>query len=68
MPISTTGNGNLDTATAEIAIALHAAQPGYQDQYYYDEAARLRDVIMAGTRELDGKSACTTCGPVVSAR
>jgi hypothetical protein len=53
MPISTTGNAAVDSAAAEIAVALRDASPGRRDQHYYDEATRLRDAIMAGTRELD---------------
>lgn len=51
--IRTTGNGDVDTATAEIAVALGDADPGKSDQHYYDEAMRLRDQIMQGTRVLD---------------
>lgn len=54
MPIQTTGNGDIDTATAEIAVALRNASSALcTDQYYYDEAVRLRNAIMAGTRNLD---------------
>jgi hypothetical protein len=54
--IRTTGNHDIDTATAEIAVALRNSSFTVQrDQDYYDEAMRLRDAIMAGTRELDGK-------------
>lgn len=56
--IKTTGNADIDTATAEIAVALRDASAGtvrgpYPDQRFYDEAMRLRDQIMAGTRNLD---------------
>lgn len=52
--INVTGHADIDQATAEIAAALRDASkvPG-PDEWYYDEAARLRDAIMAGTRELD---------------
>ena len=53
MPIKVTGNRGLDDAAAEIAIALRDARPGMRDQAYYDEAMRLRDEIMKGTRQLD---------------
>jgi hypothetical protein len=46
MSIRTTGNPDVDTATAEVAVALRDASPGKTDQYYYDEAMRLRDVIL----------------------
>ena len=52
--INTTGNADIDEATAEIAVALRNACPvtcGEQDHYH--EAMRLRDAIMKGTRELD---------------
>ena len=51
--IKTTGNAQIDQATAEIAVALRDACPGQREQEYYDVAMRLRDAIMAGTRELD---------------
>lgn len=56
--ITTTGNSDIDTATAEIAVALRDADLGtvhgpLPEQHFYDEAMRLRDAIMAGTRELD---------------
>ena len=56
--ITTTGNAELDSATSEIASALRHASPGtvhgpLPDQYFYDEAMRLRDAIMNGTREMD---------------
>jgi hypothetical protein len=50
--ITVTGQPDIDQATAEIAVALRDASPGKRDQHYYDEAARLRDAIMAGTRAL----------------
>lgn len=54
--INTTGNADIDGATSEIASALrHASPVDYGDQYFYDEAMRLRDAIMAGTRELDAE-------------
>ena len=55
MPIETTGNPRVDTAAAEIAVALRDASPGRREQSYYDEAIRLRDEIMRGTRELDSQ-------------
>jgi len=53
--IKVTGNHSIDNATSELAIALHhaLAGSGHGDQFVYDEAMRLRDAIMAGTRELD---------------
>ena len=53
MPVITTGNASVDDATAEIALALRDGDPRKRDQHYYDEAMRLRDAIMQGTRELD---------------
>jgi hypothetical protein len=53
MPIKVMGNSDIDTATAEIAVALRDADPGRRDQEYYDMAVRLRDDIMRGTRWLD---------------
>jgi hypothetical protein len=50
--ITITGQPDIDQATAEIAVALRDGRPGQRDQYYYDEAARLRDAIMTGTRAL----------------
>jgi hypothetical protein len=50
--ISTTGNSRIDTATAEIALALRAGHRGHGDQYYYDWAMRLRDEILAGAIEM----------------
>ena len=58
MGITTTGNSRIDTATAEIAVALRDAAigldawPSTREQKFYDEAMRLRNEIMAGTREL----------------
>ncbi len=49
-----TGNRDIDSATAEIAVALRNACPvlcGEQD--HYEQAAALRNQIMKGTRELD---------------
>ena len=54
--IPVTGQPDVDQATAEIAVALRDGAPGKRDQAYYDEAVRLRDAIMAGTRALDGAS------------
>lgn len=50
--IKTTGNERIDTATAEIAVALRnsAISPG-SAQYYYDEAMRLRNEIITGVLE-----------------
>jgi hypothetical protein len=50
--IAVTGNRRADDATSEIALALRDASPGKSDQYYYDEAMRLRDEILAGAAEL----------------
>lgn len=52
MPIKTTGNADVDCATSEIAIVLRDAGYGRKEQDCYDEAMRLRDAIMAGTRDL----------------
>ena len=58
MGIKVTGNSRIDGATAEIAVALRdAGLSGFpyspqREQVYFDEAMRLRDEIMAGTREL----------------
>lgn len=51
--IKVTGNDDIDTATAEIAVALRAEHPGSNDEYCYRQAERLRDAIMAGALELD---------------
>ena len=51
--INTTGNGDIDEATAEIALALRDAHPTWNAQACYSRAERLRDAIMAGTRQLD---------------
>jgi len=51
--INTTGNDDIDMATAEIAVALSAEHPGSNNSYCYRLAERLRDAIMKGTRELD---------------
>lgn len=48
MSIRTTGNPQIDTATAEIAVALRDGGFGRRDQDRYDEAMRLRDEILAG--------------------
>lgn len=51
--IETTGNESIDQATAEIAVALrNACRVTCSAQDHYDEAMRLRDEIMNGTREL----------------
>lgn len=55
--IRVTGNGEIDGATAEIAVALRDASPGQRDQEYYDAAMRLRDRIMAGAKTLDAVEA-----------
>src|ERR1700751_2903889 len=47
--IKTTGNERIDTATAELALALRLSKPDKRDQDYYDEAMRLRDEMMTGT-------------------
>jgi len=53
MPIDTTGNDRIDTAAAEIAVAIRDARVGlptrYRDQDHYNEAQRLRDEIIMGT-------------------
>ena len=50
--ITPTGNEQIDTATAELALELRMAHPSMREQSLYDEAMRIRDAIMAGTREL----------------
>ena len=58
--IRTTGNHDIDEATAEIALALASADIGCKpDQDYYDKAMQLRDMIMAGTRALNHQAALT---------
>jgi hypothetical protein len=56
MPIKTTGNRRIDTATAEIAGLVRDARVGshvrYCEQDHYDTAAALRDEILAGARTL----------------
>ena len=54
--IKTTGNHLIDSATAEIAVALRDASPGQRDQEYYDQAARLRDDIIRGATGGDMES------------
>lgn len=51
--IKVTGNHDIDNATSEIAKALRARHPGSNDEYCYRQAERLRNAIMAGTRNLD---------------
>lgn len=53
--IETTGNRQIDQATAEIALALRDANPGGRDQEYYEQAQRLRDEIRAGQQMLDAE-------------
>jgi hypothetical protein len=49
--IRTTGQPEIDTATAEIALAVRDyLGPGRTEQAYYDEATRLRDEICRGER------------------
>lgn len=56
MGIKVTGNSRIDTATAEIAGHIRDGRIGshvsWREQDHYDEAMRLRDEIMAGTRHL----------------
>lgn len=54
MPIATTGNALIDSATAEIAVALRDAGFGRRDQDRYFEAMRLRDEIMVGVLAGEG--------------
>lgn len=53
MPITTTGQGRIDTAAAEIAGHIRdgrvGSHGGWTEQDHYDEAVRLRDEIIAGT-------------------
>lgn len=58
--IRITRNRLVDSATAEIAVALRDASPGHADAYYYQEAERLRDDIMLGTREIDHQDALSS--------
>jgi hypothetical protein len=49
--IEVTGQPGIDEATAEIAVALRDAHPeGFSEQWYYDEAERLRNAILRGAR------------------
>lgn len=55
--ITVTGQADIDQATSEIAGYLRDANLGYatlhpREQDFYNEAMRLRDAIMAGTRAL----------------
>lgn len=52
MPVKTTGNADIDQATAEIALVLRGYSNWESEQAANDEAMRLRDAIMAGTREI----------------
>jgi len=52
MPISTTGNALIDSATAEIAVTLRDA--GHMRGVCYTEAMRLRDEIIVGALERAG--------------
>jgi hypothetical protein len=56
MSIKVTGNHQIDGATAEIAGHIRDGRIGshvrWSEQDHYDEAMRLRDEIMAGTRSL----------------
>lgn len=56
MGVIVTGNILIDGATSEIAGLIRDARVGshvrYREQDHYDEAMRLRDEIMAGTRQL----------------
>lgn len=52
MGITPTGNSRIDEATAELALELRMAHPSMREQSLYNEAMRIRDEIMAGTREL----------------
>lgn len=58
MGIKVTGNSRIDTATAEIAGHIRDGRIGshvsWREQEHYDEATRLRDEIMLGTREQAG--------------
>lgn len=51
--ISTTGHEGIDGATADISLALGDRYPEMSVEAIYRRAERLRDAIMAGTRELD---------------
>lgn len=46
--INVTGNPDIDQATAEIAVALRDS--GLPEHKAYEEAERLRDVIMKGSK------------------
>ena len=51
--IDLTFNSQIDQASHSIACAVSKANPGWSDASCWHEAVRLRDAIMAGTRELD---------------
>lgn len=63
--IRITGNEDIDGETAQIALMVRAWRPGSNDAYCYNEAMRIRDAIMKGTRELDGDllESHLDCGP-----
>ena len=46
--IKVTGNHEIDQAASELAIVYRDSWPGKPDQFYYDEAMRLRDEILRG--------------------
>lgn len=46
--IKVTGNRRIDQATSELAIVYRDSWPGKPEQFYYDEAMRLRDEILRG--------------------
>lgn len=50
--ISITDHEGIDSATAQIALALRALHPGSNTKYCYRKAERLRDAIMRGAVEL----------------
>jgi hypothetical protein len=54
MPINTTGNHQIDQATAEIATMVRSYSAWEREQDAYDEAERLRNEIIVGTLERAG--------------
>lgn len=65
MSIRTTGNSRIDTATAEIAVAVRGQHLAWDEQQCYDEAMRLRDEILAGSGE---SLTCGDCGDALADR
>ena len=51
--IEVTGNTSIDRATTEVAQQIAMAHKGLDEAEVYAWATRLRDAIMAGTRDMD---------------